>query len=60
MTVCMYTLFFGTLLCILIELPSNVALRELFESTPEKKPIGNGDAGTNVPNGKSQLNATSD
>ncbi|XP_065083216.1 nose resistant to fluoxetine protein 6-like [Ochlerotatus camptorhynchus] len=34
----MWMLLYGTLLCILIELPSNFALREFFESKPDEKP----------------------
>ncbi|XP_001658417.2 nose resistant to fluoxetine protein 6 isoform X1 [Aedes aegypti] len=40
-TTCIWSLIFGTLLCILVELPSNVALQELFESRSEKKSTDN-------------------
>ncbi|XP_062536804.1 nose resistant to fluoxetine protein 6-like isoform X2 [Armigeres subalbatus] len=62
MTVFMWTFIFGTMLCIFVELPSNVALRELFESRSEKKPVANnnGSSSTTVSNGKAQLDATRD
>lgn len=33
----MRTFLYGALLCLLIELPANVALKELFESKSSKK-----------------------
>ncbi|XP_055524713.1 nose resistant to fluoxetine protein 6-like [Wyeomyia smithii] len=38
MSIQMWTLLYGTLLCILIELPMNVALRELLERRKERSP----------------------
>ncbi|XP_058812736.1 nose resistant to fluoxetine protein 6-like [Topomyia yanbarensis] len=55
MTIQIWTLLFGVLLCVLVELPSHVALTELLESKKDSEPTKHSDesiAVEELPNGK--------